>query len=80
MPKESKPYILFVDNEKFVWEQPTITGAQLRTLASIPQNVQIFLHVPGKPDAEILDTTVVDLSKENRPEKFSTQSAGSQAG
>lgn len=71
---------LFVDNEKFSWDKGTITGAELRTLAGIPDSADIFQRVPGKPDLEIKNDTVVDLENHHGPVKFSTQSRGSQAG
>ncbi len=71
---------LFVDNVKFEWDKNTISGVDLRRLAGIPENVQIFEHVPGKPDVEIKNDTVVNLEKHHGPVKFSTQSPGSQAG
>jgi hypothetical protein len=79
MAKPEK-FLLFVDGDKYEWDKPTITGAQLRVLAAIPENAQIFLHVPGKPDIEIKNDTPVDLAKHPSPERFSTQSPGSQAG
>lgn len=77
--KSNKPE-LFIDNEKYEWEKPAITGAELRALAAIPQGAQIFLHVPGQTDVQIQNDTVVDLTKHPAPERFSTQSPGSQAG
>jgi hypothetical protein len=78
----SKPekFLIFVDTEKYEWDKPTITGAQIRVLAAVPENVQIFLAVPGKPDQEILNDTEVDLAAHHGPARFSTQSPGSQAG
>lgn len=77
--KANKPE-LFVDNEPYNWEKDTITGAELRALAGIPDGAQIFQHIPGQPDREIKADTVVDLTKRKGPERFSTQSPGSQAG
>ena len=71
---------IFVDGEKFPWDQPTITGKQLRALAAIPENAQIFLQVPGKPDEPIMNDTIVDLAHHHGPARFSTQAPGSQAG
>jgi len=71
---------VFVDGDKYEWDQNTITGSQLRGLASIPENVLIFLAVPGQPDTEIGDDTVINLEEHHGPAKFSTQSPGSQAG
>lgn len=72
--------MLFVDGDKYEWDKDTITGAQLRTLAAIPQNAQIFLKVPGKPDLPVNNDTTIDLHKHHGPARFSTQSPGSQAG
>lgn len=77
---QPKKYELFVDGEKFEWERDVITGAELRELAGIPDNAQIFEHIPGKPDAEIMNNTVVNLKEHHGHVKFSTQSPGSQAG
>lgn len=69
----------FVDNEPYQWSLSTIKESDLRQLAGIPQGVNIFLKIPGKPDKEVLAGTVVDLSRHG-PERFSTQAVGSQAG
>ena len=71
---------LFIDNEPYDWDKPKITGAQLRTLGSLPDDVQIFWKVPGKPDVEVKNDTVIDLTKQRGPDRFSTQPVGSQAG
>lgn len=78
MSKEK--FLVFVDGDKYEWEKSTITGAELRMLAAIPQNAQIYLKVPGKPDEPVSNDTTVDLAKHHGPARFSTQSPGSQAG
>lgn len=78
MSKEK--FLLFVDGDKYEWDKPTITGAELRMLAAIPQNAEIYLKVPGKPDQPVSDTTTVNLAEHHGPARFSTQSPGSQAG
>lgn len=70
----------FIDNQPYDWEKPTITGAQLRQRGSIPDDVQIFWKVPGQPDVEVKNDTVIDLTKQHGPDHFSTQPVGSQAG
>lgn len=75
-----KKFDVFVDGDKYEWDKSTITGAELRVLARIPESAQIFEHVPGKPDIPINNDTVVDLAKHHGAVKFSTQSPGSQAG
>ncbi len=77
--KPNKPE-LFIDNERYDWEKDLITGAELRTLASLPDDVQIFHKIPGQPESEVKNDTVVDLTEHPGPDRFSTQSVGSQAG
>lgn len=71
---------LFVDNDRYDWNSKKITGKQLRALASLPEDVQIFHKIPGRPDEEIKDDTAVDLTKQPGPDRFWTQPVGSQAG
>lgn len=77
--KSQKPEF-FVDNEKHQWPNSTITEAELRALAGVPDGVQIFQEIPGQRDFEILPGTVIDLTAHALPERFSTQATGSQAG
>jgi hypothetical protein len=77
---KDKGFLLFIDHDRYTWDQDTITGAQLRVLGAIPDGVEIFLQVPGKPDDQIFDNSVVNLKEHHGPAKFSTQSRGSQAG
>jgi hypothetical protein len=76
---QKRHFEIVVDNERYTWDRESITGAELRALASIPDSVLLFEHIPGKPDREIAPSTVVQLS-EHRPTRFSTQAPGSQAG
>lgn len=77
---DKKEYELFIDGDKYSWDQELISGSDLRKLGSIPEGVEIFLKVPGKPDREIGDQDSVNLKEHRGPAKFSTQSPGSQAG
>lgn len=71
---------LFVDNQPYDWDQPKINGAQIRELASLPDDVNIFHKVPGRPDEEVKNDTEVDLNQQPGPDRFWTQPVGSQAG
>lgn len=71
---------LFVDNEPYEWNGDSITGEQLRVLAGVPQDVEIFHKNPGHPDEEVKNDTIVDLTLQKGPDRFSTQPVGSQAG
>lgn len=68
----------FVDDTPYSWAQPTITGAQIRQVAAIPANVDLFLKVPGHPDDLIADDTIVKLG--NPKPHLSTQAVGSKGG
>lgn len=78
-PHSNRPE-LFIDNERYDWDKDTITGAELRELSSLPDDVQIFWKIPSRPDQEVKNDTIVDLTKHPGPDRFSTQSVGSQAG
>lgn len=77
--KSNRPE-LFIDNERFDWEKETITGTEIRELASLPEGVEIFWKAPGNPDSLVEDDTVIDLTQHPGPDRFSTQSVGSEAG
>lgn len=77
--KSNRPEV-FIDNEPHPWEGDEITGAEIRELGALPDDVQIFHKVPGQPDEEVKNDTVVDLTKQPGPDRFSTQAVGSQAG
>lgn len=77
--KSNRPE-LFIDNERFDWDKDIITGAELRELGSLPDDVEIFWKVPSQPDVPVENNTVIDLAEHPGPDRFSTQSVGSQAG
>ncbi len=77
--KSNRPE-LFIDNERYDWEKNTLTGLELRELGSLPDDVEIYWKIPGEPDSLVENDTVVDLTHHKGPDRFSTQSVGSQAG
>jgi len=79
MKKEPK-YFVFVDGEKYDWDKSTITAAEIRNLAGVPEGAEVYLDVPGKPDVEVKPADSIDLDQHKGPARFSTQSPGSQAG
>ena len=70
---------LMIDNDPYEWGSDTITGAEIRTLGDVPDDVQLFQERPGKEDVEIKLDTVVSLACPGI-ERFSTDSIGSGAG
>lgn len=71
---------LFIDNERYDWDKDTITGKEIRELAALPDDVEIYWKAPGNPDYPVGNETVIDLTITPGPDRFSTQSVGSQAG
>ncbi len=77
MSQEGNKYKFFVNGVKFVVDKPSITGAEIKTLASIDPGFGLFLEV-HKPDAEdkkIGDSDSVNLADPG-VEKFYTVSPG----
>lgn len=69
-----------IDDEKHEWPEATITGAQLRALPpGVPDNVDLFKKLHGKPGKLVKVDDVVDLSDPGL-EKFYTQDSSSEAG
>lgn len=67
----SKPpnYHFFVDNKKFDTDQTALNGQEIKALASVPGNYQLFLEEHGNdPDRVISDGEY--LSMENPPKHF----------
>lgn len=70
---------LIVDNETYSWHESTITGKQIRVLASVPDGVQVWKKNKGSPDTLVDLITIIDLTQPGI-ERFSLQEASSGAG
>jgi len=77
--KCEKPFKIKIDNAPYEWVQSSIVEEELRELAGIPQNAQIFQKIPGQPDRQVKPGYPVDLTGPG-PEKFCSAVVGSQAG
>ncbi len=68
-----KQFKFFVDDHQFEVHDQSITGAQIRAIASVDSSYQLFLEEHGhdKPDRKIELTDVVDLGMPG-VEKFYT--------
>jgi len=68
-----KSYKFKVNDKDFTSEQPTVTGAQIKQIADVAPNYQLYLEVPGakKEDRLITDGMTVNLA-EPGIEKFYT--------
>lgn len=66
---EHEKYHYFVDRKKYESDHSSITGGEIRQVASVPANYQLFLEqTGGDPDRMISDAEALDLSK--RPLHF----------
>jgi hypothetical protein len=68
---DSKPanYHFFVDNKKYDTSQSTLTAMEIKTVAAVPSNYQLFLEERGKdPDRGLSDTEAIPL--DNPPKHF----------
>lgn len=70
---------LIVDNELYVWHEEMITGRQIRTLASVPDGVQVWKKNQGSPDTLVDLGTAINLTQHGT-ERFCLQEASSGAG
>jgi hypothetical protein len=72
-PKPHEPISIIIDRKEYKVEGPTLTGAELRQVASpaVGDDYDLFLEVPGKEDELIANDQSVAL--ENGMHFFSVQ-------
>ena len=62
--EHKKPYHFFVDSKRYETDQSSLTGAEIKAIASVPPNYQLFLEEEGdKPDRQIGDTETVTMKE-----------------
>lgn len=62
-------YHFFVDNKKYETDHTSLKGLEIKTIAGVPANYQLFLEEPGDaPDRAISDGEDVNL--QNPPKHF----------
>ena len=77
----NKKWKIKVENDVYDWDSQFITGAQVRALGpGIPESMDLFLKVPGKPGRLIKNDDTVDLDEQPGVEKFYAQESSSEAG
>jgi|LakWasM103_HOW12_FD_contig_71_100899_length_784_multi_9_in_0_out_0_1 hypothetical protein len=80
--KPEKPphekYSYFVDDVKYEWNEPTITGKQIKDrIPGLDPTYGLTLEGHGNDaDTPIQDGTVVSLEKEKGPKRFYTAPSG----
>ena len=79
MKKEK--YKFKIENETHPWDSQFITGKEVRSVgAGIPDSMDLFLKVKGKPGRLIQNDERVDLDEDQGIEKFYSQESRSDAG
>jgi hypothetical protein len=68
-----KKYKIFIDGKQYEWDRQYISGTEIRGLASVGADVQVFLEEPGedKPDRVVPTDASINLD-EPGVEKFYT--------
>lgn len=62
--KKDRKYQILVDQRPHKWDQPSITGAQIKQLAGVnPAEYDAWQDVAGPEDIPIGDADEVDLTK-----------------
>lgn len=68
----NKPDHIFIDRKKYDWDQPAITGLQIKNLAGVDiATYNVWQDVAGPEDIPIADDFSVDLTQPG-VEKFFT--------
>ena len=68
--------VLVIDNEYYGWKNDSITGADLLSLANVPDGFQIFQEMDGQDNKEIKPAMTVSLVDPGI-ERFSTKKVDS---
>lgn len=56
------PHHFFVDGKQYTSDKATLTGLEIKTIAGVPGNYQLFLEEEGdKPDRAISDGESIGL-------------------
>lgn len=66
-----RKFDVFIDQKKYQWGEPTITGSEIKNLASVPQTYQVWQDLPGPNDPPVEDDQKIDLTRPG-VEKFFT--------
>lgn len=60
-------YHFFVDDKKYETDQISMNGLQIKAIASVPANFQLFLEMHGEhSDMLISDAALVTFDKEDK--------------
>ena len=64
-PEKPKEHKLFVDGKPYETDETALTGAQIKAVASVPSQYQLFREEEGdQPDRQISDGEAVDMRGE----------------
>lgn len=62
-----KHFTIHINKKPYDWDHPSITGAQVKTLAGVPQDYQVVLILPGQQlDPPVGDQEAIDLTEHHQ--------------
>ena len=62
MSEDPKVYHFYVDAKRYETDKHSLTGAQIKAIASVTPNYQLFLEEEGdRPDKAISDSDTVEM-------------------
>jgi len=65
--KDKKSYHFFVDAKKYETDRNSLSGLEIKTIANVPANYQLFLEEQGDdPDRAISDGEAIDLEHKTK--------------
>lgn len=71
MDEHKELYDFFVDSKKYQTEEPSLTGAEIKAKAGVPDAYQLFLEEEGdRPDKQIGDSETVELRRGEKTRHF----------
>lgn len=63
-PERVKQYHFFVDGNRYDTEQASVSGGDIKRIASVNPDYQLFLEEEGNaPDRQISDSEGIDLTR-----------------
>lgn len=62
--QQAEKYHFYVDSTKYSTNETALTGAQIKTTASVPANYQLILEEKGGADKVISDGESINLAGE----------------
>lgn len=59
--KNENPINILIDKKHYTFTEENVSGAQLKSIGSVPAGYQLWLQNPGSKDTQVSDTDSVHL-------------------